>query len=185
MFYFEVEKGLRLELPEPSQEKELADLVQKNLDHLQAWMPWALDDYSIEHARQWIDQTRAEFAETGAFNALIVLDGELIGTIGFHRLDKLNRHAEIGYWIDKRSEGKGIVTKCCGVLIRYLFDKMELNRIQINCNIENLRSRAIPERLHFRLEGILREVEYLNGRYGDWAIYGLLRNEWKEDNNKD
>ena len=56
---------------------------------------------------------------------------------------------------------------------------MDLNRVQINCNVENERSRAVPERLGFKLEGIHRQVEYLNGRFGDWAVYGMLREEWE------
>jgi len=64
------------------------------------------------------------------------------------------------------------------VLVEYLFDTMELNRLQINCNVENVRSRAIPERLGFTLEGTLREVEFINGEFRDWAVYGLVRSDW-------
>ena len=87
--------------------------------------------------------------------------------------------ASVGYWISREMEGKGVVTKCCRVLIDYLFDTMGLNRVQINCNVENARSRAIPEKLGFTLEGTLREVEYLDGRFGDWAVYSLLKREWQ------
>ena len=66
------------------------------------------------------------------------------------------------------------------MLIDYLFDTIELNRVQINCNVENKRSRAVPERLGFKLEGIHRQVEFLNGKFGDWAIYAILRSEWKQ-----
>jgi ribosomal-protein-serine acetyltransferase len=56
---------------------------------------------------------------------------------------------------------------------------MKLNRVQINCNVENVRSRAIPEKLGFKLEGMLRQMEFVNGRFGDWAVYGMLRDEWE------
>lgn len=171
-----------MEMPALKQADELALLVQKNLTHLQPWMPWAVDNYGKEHAETWIKMTRDEFASSGSFNSVILLNEECIGTIGFHALDNVNRKAEIGYWINKEYEGRGIITKCCRVLINYLFDKLELNRVQINCNVNNVKSRAVPERLGFTLEGKLREVELLNGRFGDWAIYGMLRSEWTMQN---
>lgn len=183
MFSCIIDEGLRLELPEMQQAEELAALVQKNLAHLQPWMPWAVDDYSVGHAKQWITMTRDMFAKDGTINALIRSDAVVVGTVGFHAYDPINRKAEIGYWIDKHYEGKGIITKCTRVLIDHLFDKMKLNRVQINCNVENVRSRAIPERLGFKIEGILREVEMLKGHFGDWAIYGMLRSEWRKQDN--
>lgn len=179
MFSCQIDENLRLELPELRHAEEAVRVVQLNMEHLKPWMPWAVEDYSIEHARQWIKRTLDEFAQDGRFNAMILLDDQLIGTIGFHDLDTANRHAAIGYWIDKGHEGKGIVTRCCRVLIDYLFDTMKLNRVQINCNVENVRSRAIPEKLGFKLEGMLRQMELVNGRFGDWAVYGMLRDEWE------
>ena len=53
-----------------------------------------------------------------------------------------------------------------------------MNRVTIQCATENTRSRAIPERLGFTFEGIVRETEWLYDRYVDHALYGLLRSEY-------
>ncbi len=178
MFSLEIDENLRIKLPEPHHAEAVNRLVRENLSRLQQWMPWAVDDYSEKHAAEWIQRTADSRAKDGSFNAMLLLEGDIIGTIGYHDLDMTNKHAAIGYWIDHRHEGKGIVGRSTRVLIEYLFSEIELNRIQINCNVENRRSRAVAERLGFTFEGVRREVEYLHGSFCDWAVYSLLRSEW-------
>jgi ribosomal-protein-serine acetyltransferase len=178
MFSHEIDKDLKLALPELHRAEEITQVVKANLKHLQPWMPWAVDDYSVESAKEWIQRTLGEFAQDGRFNAVILIKDKPAGSIGFHNLDTANGSAELGYWIAREYEGQGIVTRCCRVLIDYLFEVRGLNRIQINCNVENTRSRKVPERLGFTLEGIHRQVEYVNGRFGDWAVYAMLKDEW-------
>ena len=178
MFSFRIDDDLKLMLPEPQMAEPLTAVVRENLARLKPWMPWATDDYSVEHCRQWIQKTIADFATDGRFNAVIIHKERIAGTIGFHNLDTRNKSAAVGYWIAGDFEGRGIVTRCVRVVVDYLFGTLQLNRVQINCNVENLRSRAIPERLGFKLEGIHRQVELLHDRFGDWAVYALLREEW-------
>jgi len=180
MFSYQIDENLKLMLPQPRHAEELAAVVQTNLKLLKPWMPWATDDYSIDSAQDFIKRNLKTFAETGSFSASLILDGKFSGTVGFHNLDLTNKSTELGYWLAKEAQGKGIMMRCCRVLIDYLFDVLELNRIQINCNTENAKSRAIPERLNFKLEGIHRQVEFLNNRFGDWAIYAMLKKNWKE-----
>jgi ribosomal-protein-serine acetyltransferase len=70
------------------------------------------------------------------------------------------------------------MTQCCQFVVRYGFLTLDLNRIQIAAATENLQSRAIPERLGFKLEGIMRARENLYGRFVDHAVYALLRTEF-------
>lgn len=179
MFSFQIDKDLQLSLPEPHMAEALTSVVRANLPRLKPWMPWAMDDYSVEHCRQWIQKTISDFATDGRFNAVILCGGEYAGAIGFHNLDTRNRSAEIGYWIAGEFEGRGIITRCCRSVIDYLFETIRLNRVQINCNVENVKSRAIPEKLGFKLEGIHRQAEFLHDRFGDWAVYAMLRDEWR------
>ncbi len=183
MFTYKINENLELLLPQPHHAEELLEMVRDNLDILKPWMPWATDTYSLENSQYFIRANLLRFAENGSFDSVILQEGKKIGTIGFHNLDLINRSAEVGYWLTKELHGKGIMTICAKALTDYLFDDFGLNRIQINCNVENLKSRAIPERLGFKLEGIHRQVELLNGKLGDWAIYAMLEQE-RETKNK-
>lgn len=106
-------------------------------------------------------------------------NGELAGVIGFHRVDWLNHSTSIGYWLAEDFQGKGIMTASCRCLLDYAFGNLGMNRVEIRCATENLRSRAIPERLGFTEEGLIRQAEWLYDHYVDHLVYGLLREEWK------
>ncbi|MDQ3801040.1 MAG: GNAT family N-acetyltransferase [Acidobacteriota bacterium] len=179
MLSHRIDENLELVLPLPHQAEALTAVVRANLDRLSPWMPWATEDYSVESSREFIERNLKTLAEEGSFTMCVVQDGKIVGTMGFHKLDLNNKSAHIGYWLAREAEGKGLMTRCCRGLIEYLFDERNLNRIQINCNVENVRSRAIPERLGFQLEGIHRQVEFLGNRFGDWAVYAMLKEDWK------
>ena len=150
------------------------EIVLRNREHLQTYMQWMTDDYSIEHARKFIVEGIKNRLDKVTLGLALVRDGALIGSTGFNRLDWAARVCEIGYWIDRDSEGRGVVTRACRAMIEYAFDELEMNRIEIRCSAENERSAAIPKRLGFKLEGTLRQAEVLHGRAHDFLVFGLL-----------
>lgn len=85
---------------------------------------------------------------------------------------------EIGYWIDREEQGKGIVSAATVKLIAFAFDTIGINRIEIRCAADNRRSAAIPRRLGFQQEGCLRQSEFRNGRLRDFLVFGLIKSEW-------
>ena len=184
MFSYRIDENLKLTLPTECDVEEIYAVVRENLEQLKLWMPWATNDYSIESAREFIKFNLNQLAENKGFSASVVLDNKFVGGVGFNELNLRHKSTEIGYWLAKEAQGKGIMTKCCRVLFNYAFNDLGLNRIQINCNVENVKSRAIPERLGFRLEGIRRQCEWLNGEFRDWAVYAMLAEEWREMRNE-
>lgn len=176
---FRIDESIYLETPRPEMAEIVSHTVRKNLGHLKSWMPWAVANYGLEHAKTWIETSSQQTEKSGAFTLIIFNGEEMIGTIGIHELDMYHRHTSMGYWLDKDHVGNGIITRCCRVLLDHLFGTMELNRVQINTNVENVRSRAIPERLGFTQEGVLRKIELVEGEFRDWVVYGLLKDEWR------
>jgi ribosomal-protein-serine acetyltransferase len=63
-------------------------------------------------------------------------------------------------------------------MLDYGFKDLGLNRIEIKCAVENLKSARVPEKLNFTKEGILRQAELLNGKFVDLYLFSLLKNEW-------
>jgi ribosomal-protein-serine acetyltransferase len=75
-------------------------------------------------------------------------------------------------------EGKGIMVRSCRALTDRLFKDLKMNRVEIRVAPGNKKSRAIPEKLGFTEEGVLREFEKLYFEFVDNAVYSMLAKEW-------
>ena len=64
-------------------------------------------------------------------------------------------------------------------LLNHAFDRWELTRVEIRAGVANRRSRAIPERLGFREEGVLRSAERIGTRVIDHVVYVMTASEWE------
>jgi ribosomal-protein-serine acetyltransferase len=162
-----------LRLPEVDDAEELYEVVVANRDHLARWMPWAAGQ-TFERTENFIRMTQRQVAEDNGFQALIVLEERIVGMIGFHNVEWEAETTTLGYWIAEEHQGRGIVTDAVKALVDHAFREWKLHRVQIRAATDNAKSRAIPERLGFEQEGILREAERVGGRYQDLVLYAKL-----------
>jgi ribosomal-protein-serine acetyltransferase len=157
---------------------ELFALTDGNRAYLRRWLPWVDLVATEEDSRSFLETVNAQREDGRGPTFGIVHDGALAGVVGFLPVDRVNRCGEIGYWLAEQTRGRGVMTQCCRFVVRYGFLTLDLNRIQIAAGTENVESRAIPERLGFRFEGVLRSRENLHGAFIDHAMYSLLRSEF-------
>jgi ribosomal-protein-serine acetyltransferase len=169
----EVADGAYLRLLEEPDAEELHELVDRNRAHLAEWMPWAADQ-TLEQTANFIRAALRRHAERNGFEMALVLDERIIGAAGFAGIDWVARATSVGYWLGEEHQGRGLMTRAVKSLVDHAFDELELHRVEIQAAKDNLRSRAIPERLGFQEEGTLREAERVAGRYLDLVVYGLL-----------
>jgi ribosomal-protein-serine acetyltransferase len=158
---------------------ELFAVTDANRAHLRRWLPWVDLVTSEDDSRSFLETVSAQREEGRGPTFGIVHDGALAGVVGFLPIDRVNCCGEIGYWLAQDARGRGVMTQSCRFVIRYGFLTLDLNRIQIAAGTANTESRAIPERLGFRLEGILRGRENLYGTFIDHAMYSLLRSDFE------
>jgi ribosomal-protein-serine acetyltransferase len=182
MFSLKLSDELELRLLEERHTDELFALVDQNRKHLRRWLPWLDNNTSANDTRIFIKTALDQFANNSGLVAGIWRQDRIVGVISYNAVDWQNRIAHIGYWIAEGFQGRGIVTKACKALIDYAFNELELNRIEIRCATGNKRSCAIPQKLGFTQEGVVRQAEWLYDRFVDHLVYGLLRSEWKINN---
>lgn len=156
---------------------ELTAAIAVNRDHLSEWLPWA-ETHGFDDSVEYLERKRLQVEANDGFEAAIVLDGRIAGGVGFHRVDWINRSTSIGYWLAADAQGRGLMTAAVTALLDHAFGVWELHRVIIEVVVGNERSRAIPERLGFRQEAVLREAKQVHGRHLDTRLYAMLAPEW-------
>ena len=182
MFSYKIENNIELRLYEAHHAEELNALIERNFDHIKKWSAWLKDDRSIANTHAFIERNLKQFAANEGFAIGIWYQSEMAGQIEYNYFDWKNRKTEIGCWLGKSFQGKGLAIKSCRALIDYAFDELNLNRVEMRCGFENTKSRKIPEKLGFTEEGIIRQAEWLHDRFVDFVIYGVLASEWQSRN---
>lgn len=180
MFRLKVDDEIELRMFEETDTETVFTLVDRNRDYLRQWLIWVDASDSPEVTRQFIKDSKRLYENKEALSAGVWLKGELVGATGVVAYEWHNRMMEIGYWLSADQQGKGIMTRAVSALIDDAFNNLKMNRIEIHCATDNTRSRAIPERLGFKQDGVMREAGLINGQFVDKVIYSMLISEWKK-----
>lgn len=110
--------------------------------------------------------------------AVYTLEGVFIGFADYRDVDRVKRSCSIGITIGNRNYwGEGYGTEAIRLLVKYLFERLNLRRIQLDTWSGNERALKAYSKCGFKTEGTLRENEFVRGKYYDTIIMGLLRNE--------
>jgi ribosomal-protein-serine acetyltransferase len=202
MFYLAIDKDLQLHTLHPEKAEALFLLVERNRSRLRPWIhPSALPETITASRKLTIEcffnslanPMLARLEYPGYFQELdhyfpppnppmemgIWMNEALVGEIVLGRLQDSYTAAEFGYWIDGEREGQGIITRCVSGLMDYAIDNMGIERFVIGCAVDNLRSRAIPERLGYHLNARVPDGEVVGEYIYDRLIYGMRCTAWR------
>jgi ribosomal-protein-serine acetyltransferase len=179
MFSFAVNEDISIELFQQHHKVELYALIDSNREYLRKWLQWVDKRQSPEDFEPIIPLWIHNYADNNGFDAGIRYKGNLVGMIGLHYIDWKTKSTSIGYFLSENAQGKGIITTSISALLNYVFTDMKLNRVDIQCAVNNLKSIGIPERLSFTNEGITRDGQWLYDHYEDIVTYSMLAREWK------
>lgn len=173
MFPRRLRPDLELHLTGPEFAAEVFRLVDDNRAYLRQWLPW-LDTNLAEADTRAFQQGMVEaHGKYGTVHCTIFHAGRAVGVAGYNSIDWGARIGQLGYWLEEASMGRGIMTASVHELLNIGFREQRLAKIEIRAATGNLRSRAIPIRLGFQDEGVVREAENLYGTLVDHAVYGL------------
>jgi ribosomal-protein-serine acetyltransferase len=162
-----------LVFPEESHAAAIFAQVKKNRDLLTRWMPWTKDTKHVHDEENFLRYARTQMISNKLFLLIITVDGTPAGMIDLHDFDQMDHHASVGYWLGTDYQGLGIMTRGLSTLFAVGFNRLGLRKIQVLADVENKKSRAVPERLFCHLDGILPDHIYQSDAYHDAALYSL------------
>lgn len=129
--------------------------------------------YTEVHARAFIRSSLEAPLET---NFAIDVDGEAVGAIGLVPGTDVERvGAEVGYWVSRRFQGRGIATAALRAFSPWAFDAFGLTRLFAVPFLRNEASCRVLEKAGYTLEGILRRSAIKEGVILDQAMYAIVR----------
>jgi ribosomal-protein-serine acetyltransferase len=178
VFTRRINDHLELRLYAPHHADEVFAVSSANREHIRVWLPWIDAVKTVDDTREFIRKSLEQYSRDDGFQCGIWEDNLYIGGAGFHWINRTSNHTEIGYWLAKGAEGRGIMTAAVRVLIDYSFNVWKLNKVEIRAARSNHRSRAIPRRLGFTEEGVLRQIGRIGTTYHDLVVYGITAAEW-------
>lgn len=169
-FTHELGGGFRLALRTLDTVEEMHALTLANLERLRQWEPWALYHQTLEGTAAFTRAQLEDFVAGSVLPTVIMSGDALIGSVSL-RTNSSTQTAELGYWIDAATEGRGVVTRACSALLAEVPSR-GIRRVEIRTAVENARSSRVAERLGFTREGVLASALPLGDERLDVAVYG-------------
>lgn len=160
----------------PLRAEDLPDLVaavRESLDHLGAWMPWAVPDYGAPEAMAFLELVQS--GQEDAYAIRSAPDEALRGVCALNRFDSLNRTASVGYWLRADAVGRGLATRATAGLLVHGFEDLGLERVELLAAVDNDRSIAVARRLGLSEEGRRAHALRLHDRQLDAVVFAALR----------
>ena len=132
---------------------------------------------SIEDSRAFLEFATQKYENGGEPDWGIVYRGNgcLVGACGLVNWEAEHARAEVGFVLSREYWGRGLMSEAVQAILRFGFERMNLNRIEARCIAENAASARVMEKAGMFYEGTLRQREYIKGAYRDIKLYAILK----------
>jgi len=158
---FETER-LILRAPRQSVDSNIVNkAIRDSLNELMLWLPFAQTLPTVEETEVNLRKAYINFLNRESFRFLIFHknSNEFIGVSSFEEVNWNIPKCHIGYWINTEYSGNGYMLEAIKGLTELGLNVIKFKRIEIRCESTNLKSRSIPEKLGFELEGTLKNED--------------------------
>ena len=159
-----------------------AQLVHRNFSDHQTVLYSNAPAPSLEKIQQAIDIWSEDFQKQQGIRWGITIKEQnaVIGSCGYKNIIKKHRRAGIGYEIFADYRRQGFMSEALNAVIQFGFEVIELNRIEVMVDWDNLPSILLVNKLGFTEEGTLRDYEFNQDKFVDLKLFSLLHRDFLE-----
>lgn len=156
----------------------LVSIKWRNDEEIRSLIGGASFFVSSETERRWVIEN-IENTQKYVFAICKSDDKKYIGNFIIHEIDWRNKSVVTGIMIGEKNEwNKGYAYEAMLLGLRYVFNEMNMNRVEVLILEKNLASMKLHEKCGFKIEGKLRKSIYKNGVYQNQYILGLLKEDF-------
>ena len=106
--------------------------------------------------------------------------GVHVGNVKLAGIHPVHRRADLGIMLgDKQRWGRGYGREAVALMLAYGFDRLNLNKIYLGVDVDNVAAVRIYEQLGFKIEGTQRQHHFRDGAYRDRHVMGILREDYQ------
>lgn len=167
----------------PWMEDDVPELVAACSDpEIARWIPVIPSPYTEEDARAFIDGVSRAVPEytVPEHSFAVTREDALAGAIGMS-VNSMNYRGRIGYWVVASVRGNGVGTRALRLLSRWALAELDLQRLDLITDPDNVASQRVAEKVGFQREGVLRaHLRHPDGRIRDSVMFSLLPGELRE-----
>jgi RimJ/RimL family protein N-acetyltransferase len=179
---FETER-LLIRVPRRGDGPALNAAVLETFEDLQPWMPWAQERPSVEKSEENSRKAYSLFLNRDDITLRLIhkQSGLFLGSSGLHPRGWAVPKFEIGYWCRRRFQRQGYITEAVSGILRFGFQTLRANRIEVRCDSMNQRSIRVAERICMKREGLLRHDSVgMDGTLRDMIVFALTDEDWRD-----
>lgn len=167
-----------LRAPQMSDYPAWAELRGDSREFLVPWEPrWAPDELSRSSFRRRVRHYLRDMREDMGY-ALFVYDTRSAALVGGLTLCNVRRgvtqSCTLGYWVGAKYARQGYMTAAVRAIVPFVFESLELHRLEAACLPTNTASMRLLDRIGFEREGLARRYLRINGEWRDHVLYALL-----------
>ena len=167
-----------LRTPQMADYPAWAEIKAASRDFLTPWEPlWASDELSRASFRRRVRHYQRDLREDVGYALFIFAlnSGALVGGLTLCNVRRgVTQACTLGYWIGRTHAHQGYMTAAVRAVIPFVFDSLELHRLEASCLPTNAASIKLLERTGFTREGMARRYLRINGVWQDHLLYALL-----------
>lgn len=147
------------------------------------WIYFTSDLSDRSELQKWIDTALLDMKNKNRL-ALTIIEkssGNPVGSTSFGNISYRDRRIEIGWtWISREFQGKGVNSQIKYLMLKYAFETIDFERVEIRTDVLNLPARKALLRIGATEEGVLRSHTLMtHGRRRDTLYYSILKSEWE------
>ena len=153
--------------------------VSESMAEIMPWMNWCQPGYSRADTAEWVRTCERAWADETEFPFAIFEPGSSLplGTCGINGIDRVNRWANLGYWIRTTATRRGVATRAATLVADFAFTQLELERVEILAATGNTASQGVATRVGATREGVLRRRLRTHDKSQDAVVFSLIRAE--------